>query len=137
MLVIVASQLKSTRNIGTTPAINNQTTNLTINMAANMKNIFTLLLNHILLHLGTQNTLCHQRLSFHLKLQINVTCIIKCWHRLLLLFNIIHDFSSTHHHGSLVWAVGRNIDSCHGRVIGINNICFLCSSYCRSQATAA
>ena len=27
-------------------------------------------------------------------------------------------------------------DSCHGRVIGINNICFLCSSYCRSQATA-
>ena len=28
------------------------------------------------------------------------------------------------------------IDSCHGRVIGINNICFLCSSYYRSQATA-
>ena len=28
-------------------------------------------------------------------------------------------------------------DSCHGRVSGINNICFLCSSYCRSQATAA
>ena len=27
-------------------------------------------------------------------------------------------------------------DSCHGRVSGINNICFLCSSYCRSQATA-
>ena len=27
-------------------------------------------------------------------------------------------------------------DSCQGRVIGINNICFLCSSYCRSQATA-
>ena len=26
-------------------------------------------------------------------------------------------------------------DSCHGRVIVINNICFLCSSYCRSQAT--
>ena len=29
------------------------------------------------------------------------------------------------------------IDSCHGRVSGINKICFLCSSYCRSQATAA
>ena len=28
-------------------------------------------------------------------------------------------------------------DSCHGRVSGINKICFLCSSYCRSQATAA
>ena len=27
------------------------------------------------------------------------------------------------------------IDLCHGRVIGINNICFLCSSYYRSQAT--
>ena len=29
------------------------------------------------------------------------------------------------------------IDSCHGRVSGINKICFLYSSYCRSQATAA
>ena len=29
------------------------------------------------------------------------------------------------------------IDSCHGRVSGINKICFLCSSYCRSQTTAA
>ena len=29
------------------------------------------------------------------------------------------------------------IDSCHGRVSGINKICFLCSSYCRGQATAA
>ena len=28
-------------------------------------------------------------------------------------------------------------DSCHGKVSGINKICFLCSSYCRSQATAA
>ena len=28
-------------------------------------------------------------------------------------------------------------DSCHGRVSGINKICFLCSSYCRSQATSA
>ena len=28
-------------------------------------------------------------------------------------------------------------DSCHGRVSGINKICFLCSSYYRSQATAA
>ena len=28
-------------------------------------------------------------------------------------------------------------DSCHGRVSGINKICFLCSSYCRSQAIAA
>ena len=28
-------------------------------------------------------------------------------------------------------------DSCHGRVSGIKKICFLCSSYCRSQATAA
>ena len=28
-------------------------------------------------------------------------------------------------------------DSCHGRVSGINKICFLCSSYCRSQAAAA
>ena len=27
-------------------------------------------------------------------------------------------------------------NSCHGRVSGINNICFLCSSYCRSQTTA-
>ena len=27
-------------------------------------------------------------------------------------------------------------DSCHGRVIGINKICILSSSYCRSQATA-
>ena len=27
-------------------------------------------------------------------------------------------------------------DSCHGRVSGINKICFLCSSYCCSQATA-
>ena len=32
---------------------------------------------------------------------------------------------------------GRTPDSCHGRVSGINKICFLCSSYCRSQATAA
>ena len=29
------------------------------------------------------------------------------------------------------------VDSCHGRVSGINKICFLCSSYCRSQATTA
>ena len=29
------------------------------------------------------------------------------------------------------------IDSCHSRVSEINKICFLCSSYCRSQATAA
>ena len=28
-------------------------------------------------------------------------------------------------------------DSCHGRVSRINKICFLCSFYCRSQATAA
>ena len=28
-------------------------------------------------------------------------------------------------------------DSCHGRVSEINKICFLCSSYFRSQATAA
>ena len=28
-------------------------------------------------------------------------------------------------------------DSCHGRVSRIKKICFLCSSYCRSQATAA
>ena len=28
-------------------------------------------------------------------------------------------------------------DSCHGRVSGINKIFFLCSSYYRSQATAA
>ena len=35
-----------------------------------------------------------------------------------------------------VKAVMLRSDSCHGRVIGINNICFLCSSYCRSQATA-
>ena len=27
-------------------------------------------------------------------------------------------------------------DSCHGRVSGTNNICFLYSSYCRNQATA-
>ena len=27
-------------------------------------------------------------------------------------------------------------DSCHGRVSGINKICFLCSSYCHSLATA-
>ena len=31
----------------------------------------------------------------------------------------------------------RATDSCHGRVSGINKICFLCSFYCRSQATAA
>ena len=31
----------------------------------------------------------------------------------------------------------KGYDSCHGRVSGINKICFLCSSYCRSQATAA
>ena len=31
----------------------------------------------------------------------------------------------------------RQSDSCHGRVSGINKICFLYSSYCRSQATAA
>ena len=30
-----------------------------------------------------------------------------------------------------------HFDSCHGRVSGINNICFVCSSYCHSQATAA
>ena len=28
------------------------------------------------------------------------------------------------------------IDLCHGRVSGINKICILSSSYCRSQATA-
>ena len=33
--------------------------------------------------------------------------------------------------------VQSGTDSCHGRVSGINKICFLCSSYCRSQATAA
>ena len=32
---------------------------------------------------------------------------------------------------------GGGGDSCHGRVSGINKICFLCSFYCRSQATAA
>ena len=31
----------------------------------------------------------------------------------------------------------RENDSCHGRVSGINKICFLYSSYCRSEATAA
>ena len=31
---------------------------------------------------------------------------------------------------------GGGGDSCHGRVSGINKICFLYSSYCRSQATA-
>ena len=31
----------------------------------------------------------------------------------------------------------RNQYSCHGRVSGINKICFLCSSYRRSQATAS
>ena len=30
-----------------------------------------------------------------------------------------------------------NVDSCHGRVSGINKICICSSSYCRSQATAA
>ena len=29
------------------------------------------------------------------------------------------------------------IDSCHGRLSGINNICILSSSYCRSQAIVA
>ena len=29
-------------------------------------------------------------------------------------------------------ASGWVCDSCHGRVSGINKICFLCSSYCRS-----
>ena len=29
------------------------------------------------------------------------------------------------------------VDSCHGRVSGINKICFIYSSYCHSQATAA
>ena len=33
-------------------------------------------------------------------------------------------------------AVAKAIHSFHGRVSGINKICFLCSSYCRSQATA-
>ena len=38
--------------------------------------------------------------------------------------------------GHLVsWAVA--VDSCHGRVSGINKICIRSSSYCRSQATAA
>ena len=37
----------------------------------------------------------------------------------------------------LVKSKAYSIDSCHGRVSGINKICFLCSSYCRSQATAA
>ena len=45
----------------------------------------------------------------------------------------------------IVGIVSRNLattsnfvdDSCHGKVSGINKICFLCSSYCRSQATAA
>ena len=32
--------------------------------------------------------------------------------------------------------IGTVVDSCHGRVSGINKICFLYSSYCRSQATA-
>ena len=31
----------------------------------------------------------------------------------------------------------RSVDLCHGRVSVINKICFLYSSYCRSQATAA
>ena len=30
-----------------------------------------------------------------------------------------------------------DVDSCHGRVSGINKICIHSSSYCRSQATAA
>ena len=38
---------------------------------------------------------------------------------------------------SLAMVVHRAADSCHGRVSGINKICFLYSSYCRSQATAA
>ena len=42
-------------------------------------------------------------------------------------------------YGMLIgWETLRiGIDSCHGRVSGINKICFLCSSYCRSQATSA
>ena len=32
---------------------------------------------------------------------------------------------------------GGQPDSCHGRVIRNQQICFLCSSYCCSQATAA
>ena len=38
--------------------------------------------------------------------------------------------------GEEVTFIDERSDSCHGRVIEINNICFLCSSYCRSQATA-
>ena len=34
-------------------------------------------------------------------------------------------------------ASNSEADSCHGRVSGINKICFLCSSYFRSQATVA
>ena len=47
------------------PTINNQTTNLIINMTTSMENVPILLLNGILLHLGTQNTPCHQRLPFN------------------------------------------------------------------------
>ena len=38
--------------------------------------------------------------------------------------------------GTCIDKVLLDFDSCHGRVSGINNICFLCSFYCRSQATA-
>ena len=41
----------------------------------------------------------------------------------------VHD--TVIHHSWLM-----RVDSCNGRVSGINNICFLCSSYCCSQATA-
>ena len=39
--------------------------------------------------------------------------------------------------GQLAGWLASLTDSCHGRVSEINKICFLCSSYCLSQATAA
>ena len=50
-------------------------------------------------------------------------------------FGLLIGGSSTE--GSDLGQTGGGSDSCHGRVSGINKICFLFSSYCRSQATAA
>ena len=58
-----------------------------------------------------------------LYLFISFSCIILCTFYILYSCTVHVLFSYT--------------DSCHSRVSRINKICFLCSSYCRSQATAA
>ena len=66
--------------------------------------------------------------------QVLRICVSNFQNKVEMLFNVFYLVNTWHALGFTVFLL-LDTDSCHGRVIGINNICFLCSSYCRSQAT--